>query len=502
MLGLLASVWAGSSESVRGELTSSETMYDEDDLHCMPGAMPQRGARQITLDSREPGRVRPPQGAQKDGLSYRASEGAPLPSLQRDPQLMDADTTKDASGTVRHPSSSFPPVTSSPRSPNTPPASQNRQRDEELWYPDGNIVLIAREIEFRLYQGPLMEHSRVFQDMLTMPQPPPKDPSTQSDSGTSPTCVTINVDDSPEDLRHFLRVFVGKSFLYGGLHPTYHEIAACVRLADKYECTMLMQRCLEYLKRYFHDNFDSWKDDAAVFAPPQFERIHCIGVANLARLTGQDKMLPGALMGCCQLGTEIADGFAREDGARETLSVEDLARCFVGRAKLIEWNARATLRILHQEVHAECRQQERCGAVLLRMLRALEESSVLYSLRWDWSWMPWLDKEDQERELCGACYGMLGKNGRQKEQQRIIFDQLPALMKVEVKHWGKTDEEIARIEAEEVAVAAAAAAASEPQGEAQTNTQGDVDDSGDDEEDDDDSDEDSEPDGDGEDSDA
>ncbi len=292
---------------------------------------------------------------------------------------------------------------------------------------------------------------------------------------------------------------------YGDLHPTYHEISACIRLADKYECAMLMQRSLEYLKRYFHDSFDAWKDDAAVFAPPKFERVHCIGVVRLARLTGQDKMLPGALMGCCQLGMEIADGFAREDGsgARETLSAADLARCFVGRAKLIECNARATLRILHQEVHAECSQRERCAAVLLGMLRALEGSSVLYSLRWDWSWMPWLDKEDPERELCGACYGMLGKNGRQKEQQRVIFDQLPALMNVEVKHWGKTDEEIARIEAEEAAVAAAvAAAASENQGEAQANTQGAVDDDGDGNEDDDDSDEDSDLDGEGEESDA
>ena len=36
---------------------------------------------------------------------------------------------------------------------------------------------------------------------------------------------------------------------------------------------MLMQRSLDYLKRYFHDNFAAWKDDAAVFAPPKFERV-------------------------------------------------------------------------------------------------------------------------------------------------------------------------------------------------------------------------------------
>ena len=275
---------------------------------------------------------------------------------------------------------------------------------------------------------------------------------------------------------------------------------------------MLMQRALEYLKRYFHDNFDAWKDDAAVFAPPKFERAHCIGVVNLARLTGQHKMLPGALMGCCQLGAEIADGFPRESasdsdggGGRETLSPEDLARCFVGRAKLLEWNARATLRILHQEVHADCTQRKRCAEVLLRMLTALEESSVLYSLRWDWSWMPWLDKKDPDRELCGACYGMLGKNGRQKEQQRVIFDQLPALMQVEVKHWGKTDEEIARIEAEEAeaaAAAAAAAAASEDQGGDQTDNPAVVNDNGDDDGDSSSDDEDSDSDGEGNDSDA
>ncbi len=125
---------------------------------------------------------------------------------------MDTGTTMDASGTITHLPTSPLPVSSSPNSPNNSPVSRTRRRDEELWYPDGSIVLIAREIEFRLYQGPLMEHSRVFQDMLTMPQPPPTD--TQPDSpATSAACVTIHVDDSPEDLRHFLRVFVGKSFL-------------------------------------------------------------------------------------------------------------------------------------------------------------------------------------------------------------------------------------------------------------------------------------------------
>ena len=225
---------------------------------------------------------------------------------------------------------------------------------------------------------------------------------------------------------------------FGGLDPTFHEISALIRLGDKYECEAIIKRCLAYLKRFYHDDFDLWRDDCNVFNPPRFEKIHAIGVVNLARLTHTDVILPGALMACCLLGTELADGFTREDGTLETLSREDLGRCFVGRAKLMEENARATMRVLHQDISPECTRPESCRAFLPKLLTDLEgDMGTLCNLRWDYHWTRYIDGADSERTLCMECYNMLGRNGRQKEEHRRIFDQLPELMGVKVEGWGE-----------------------------------------------------------------
>ena len=81
--------------------------------------------------------------------------------------------------------------------------STSYKRDTELWFEDGNLVLVAEDVEFKLYRGPLIAHSLVFKDMLSLPQPPDRDES----------CPVIPLYDSPNDLRHVLRVFVPGSTL-------------------------------------------------------------------------------------------------------------------------------------------------------------------------------------------------------------------------------------------------------------------------------------------------
>ncbi|KAI0752020.1 hypothetical protein C8Q74DRAFT_1211638 [Fomes fomentarius] len=320
----------------------------------------------------------------------------------------------------------------------TTTSSDSPQRDEELWMEDGNLILVTASVQFRVYRGPLIGQSLVFRDMLSLPQPAEHPASKHSSCADCIPCITIPLSDSPEDLRHFLRVMTGQSTCFGGLHPTFDEISALVRMGNKYQCDKLVNRCVEYLKRYYHDDFDLWRNDEAVFSPPNFKPIHNIGVVNLARLLGVDVILPGALMGCCMLGMEIVEGFTREDGTREMLSLEDLGRCYLGRANLLEANAEATLKLMKQSLAPGCRRPERCEPTIRKILHGLAEGSqnVLFSLRWDWSWTPFIEREDKERDLCSECFKMLGKRGRQKEIHRAIFDKLPSLMGIKVERWG------------------------------------------------------------------
>lgn len=106
--------------------------------------------------------------------------------------------------------------TSASQAGNSRPAA--RKRDGEFWYSDGNIILVARDVEFRVYKGILAEHSPVFRDMFSLPQPPE---GASSVSGNTP-CDMVHVSDSPEDLRHILRIYMAKS------EPEYDSITLCV----------------------------------------------------------------------------------------------------------------------------------------------------------------------------------------------------------------------------------------------------------------------------------
>ena len=75
------------------------------------------------------------------------------------------------------------------------------ERDAEFWYEDGSIYLIASGVEFRVYRGPLVEHSPVFRDMLSLPQP-------ALPAGSIAQYPVVPMLESPIDLRNFLRALM------------------------------------------------------------------------------------------------------------------------------------------------------------------------------------------------------------------------------------------------------------------------------------------------------
>lgn len=101
--------------------------------------------------------------------------------------------------------------------------SAARKRDGEFWYSDGNIILVARDVEFRVYKGILAEHSPVFRDMFSLPLPPEE----ASGTGNTP-CDIVHVSDSPEDLRHVLRIYMAKSEPEYDFHCTIRHDHACL----------------------------------------------------------------------------------------------------------------------------------------------------------------------------------------------------------------------------------------------------------------------------------
>ncbi len=81
-----------------------------------------------------------------------------------------------------------------------------RQRDEEFWFADGTVVLVARNVEFRVYKGILSIHSPIFAKMFTLPQP--EDAATATATSEQSQLQECPLYDSPEDLRHVFRVMI------------------------------------------------------------------------------------------------------------------------------------------------------------------------------------------------------------------------------------------------------------------------------------------------------
>ena len=89
------------------------------------------------------------------------------------------------------------------------PTSSTRssvQQDKDVWYSDGNIVIIAaNRVAFRVHKGILAQRSEVFNDMFSL---------LHADTAITKTfdrCPVIEVDDAPKDIRRFLLViYCGK----------------------------------------------------------------------------------------------------------------------------------------------------------------------------------------------------------------------------------------------------------------------------------------------------
>ncbi|OJT05560.1 hypothetical protein TRAPUB_3609 [Trametes pubescens] len=274
-----------------------------------------------------------------------------------------------------------------------------RKRDEEFWYPDGSIILVAGDVEFRVFKGILAKHSPVFRDMFSLPQP--SDP-TSSASSAQDVCPVVHLSDSAEDLRHVLRAYMptgGPRYLsvacmvsaeltiahsvFFSKEPvgySYDAISAAVRLGHKYQMSDLLDNALDYLKAYYPIDFDKWYAYKQ-YGPPSFTMAHHIGLVNLARLVDDAELLLMALLVCCTIDdTDIIHGFEREDGSREQLTLGDIGLCYVARSRLTAASVQIMLRVCRPEVSAACQTERACSLgfeSVLIALEAIDDPSVI-----------------------------------------------------------------------------------------------------------------------------
>lgn len=72
----------------------------------------------------------------------------------------------------------------------------------DIWFDDGNIVLVAGSYAFKVHRGQLQRHSEVFDGMFHIPQP--------SEQNALDGCPLVDMFDSPDDLVCFHPALLGR----------------------------------------------------------------------------------------------------------------------------------------------------------------------------------------------------------------------------------------------------------------------------------------------------
>ncbi|KAJ7634548.1 hypothetical protein FB45DRAFT_829824 [Roridomyces roridus] len=125
-----------------------------------------------------------------------------------------------------------------------------------IWKPFGDIVLQVESTQFRVNRDSLADHSTVFADMLSIPQPP-------SEPAVEGCPVVILSGDSARDWEAFL------GFLYDPFADqealSLEVIAAMLRLGRKYEIAAAEANAVRRIHFEFPKDLDAWDKCSAHF---------------------------------------------------------------------------------------------------------------------------------------------------------------------------------------------------------------------------------------------
>ncbi len=161
---------------------------------------------------------------------------------------------------------------------------------------------------------------------------------------------------------------------------------------------------------------------------PDFHKFSCeergIELIFLSRLTDTPVILPIAFYFCVSLGSEVLDGWRREDGSVLHLSNEDLKRCFEGYAQVALRKGPMTSRIFDVGPSADCQRREACSAELRAHYTAMMLSPAIRLIN------GWTDiiRQDLRPHICKHCAKMLEE--RALAERRSFWKELSAIFKL------------------------------------------------------------------------
>ncbi|KAH9474954.1 hypothetical protein JR316_0012053 [Psilocybe cubensis] len=174
--------------------------------------------------------------------------------------------------------------------PNHSPTIQP-SRHPEFWLYDGSIVLSVQNTLFRVHQTILANHSEVFSDLFTVPQPEGEE--------TMDGCHLVHLQDSAKDFEDLLRaVYIPDHFesvtVESDLESILTFITGILRLSTKYMIRYLRQRCITLFLAKLPSTFAGYEAKSLSTTPDRYRSDTIMRAIQLARETNVPEAIPYA----------------------------------------------------------------------------------------------------------------------------------------------------------------------------------------------------------------
>ncbi|KDQ56532.1 hypothetical protein JAAARDRAFT_294594 [Jaapia argillacea MUCL 33604] len=285
-------------------------------------------------------------------------------------------------------SSDLDRVPKRPRIDTTADDTAQSLRRSDVWYDDGNVILVAGSTQFKIFGGILSENSPIFRDMFSL--------STPSASETIDGCPVVHLSDTAEEVEHMLRALHNRRYFRTDVLQPIAVVGSLLRLGKKYGIDHLREDSMELLQREWPSSLDEHLtvDGFVVICDEPGVTIDAI---SLALQTGVLSILPVAFYKCLYNDlTWVMEGERRMDGTIAKLSSDDQRRCLGGRVNVFT---------------GDCTQARK--DLFIRLWDPLPE---IWALE-DWD-------EDWSDDLCPAC--IVDGKERFEAARRTIWDKLPS----------------------------------------------------------------------------
>ncbi|KDQ56534.1 hypothetical protein JAAARDRAFT_79101 [Jaapia argillacea MUCL 33604] len=305
-------------------------------------------------------------------------------------------------------SSDLDRVPKRPRINTTADDTAQSLRRSDVWYDDGNVILVAGSTQFKIFKGILYENSPIFRDMFSL--------STPSASETIDGCPVVHLSDTAEEVEHMLRALHNRRYFRSDVLQPIAVVSALLRLGKKYGIDHLRDDSIALLQKEWPSSLEELLAIDGYVAICE-EPAVTIDAISLASETGVLSILPIAFYTC--LNNDLIwglEGEQRNDGTIATLSSDNQRRYLGGKEKVLWEQAAASFAWLHDLTPCgsadDCTQARR--ALFINLWNPLPQSWALE----DWN-------EEWNDDLCPAC--IAGGKQRFEAARQIIWDKLPSL---------------------------------------------------------------------------